>query len=211
MLRALPFIAVLFQALSLAADAKGTPPMQPLPRPISITAADCISHGFPPLDIHFDLTCAGLLHFLFPGKDTLVSMSGPPGGPCHFSIRLVRAENGTLPTLESLVKAHDLPKQNFALLGSGKLDVLGQKRDALCYVVKPTPWADHCASVLVTQSDNHTALLLTFSAAYDKKHRRHAWPLAADRSEVVEDRGEEINHTMATFSEIYTQHYLKSP
>lgn len=143
--------------------------MQLLPRPISITAADCQAHGFPPLDIHFDLTGAGLLHFLFPGKDTLVTMSGPPGGPCHFSIKLVCAENGKLPTLESLVKALDLPKQNFALLGSGEIELCGRKHPALCYVLKPTPWADHCASVLLPQSDNQTALVLTFSAAYDKK------------------------------------------
>jgi len=136
---------------------------------ISITPADCQSHGLPPLEISFDLTGAGFMHWPFPNADTFFNLNGPPGGPCHLSLRLIRATDGKLPTLESLVKATDLPKQNFTLSGKGTVKVFGKEHKAMGYVVKPTPWADHCAAVLIPLTKSPDALLLTFSAGYDAK------------------------------------------
>jgi len=136
---------------------------------VSLTPAECQAHGLPPLTITMDLTGAALMQWPFWNGDTYFTLSGPPGGPCHMSLRVVRSTDGKLPTLEELVKANDRPGQNFARLGDGTVKVCGKDHAAIAYVVKPTPWADRCAAVLIPLSKSPDALLLTFSASHDAK------------------------------------------
>jgi hypothetical protein len=125
------------------------------------------AHGFPPLLVTFDLTGVGMIGMLFPERDCLLSLSGPPGGPSHFSMRVVRAEGGApLPKLDELVRKHDLPQKNFLYLGAGDVAVDGTSYPAVAWSIKPTPWLDSRATLLIPLKDSNTALAIEFSSAY---------------------------------------------
>ncbi|MCZ7644218.1 MAG: hypothetical protein M5U26_02875 [Planctomycetota bacterium] len=137
-------------------------------KPVRIRAEEAQAHGFPPVEVCFDLTKAGLIAHLYVEPDRLVTMSGPPGGPCHLSIRLVRGgPKGKLPTLEELVERIDRPGNRFARQGAGKVKVGGAWQPALAWTVQETPWVDACAGVLIPLPTEGFGYFVVFSAHFD--------------------------------------------
>lgn len=151
--------------------------MQDFKYPFSISAAEAVQHGFPPVDIKCELAGSGLMPFKFPEENKLVFMGGPPGGPSHLSIEWLHGIKGeALPSPGALARRQDVQGNAFRFGGTGQFVISGKKYDAVSWSIKPTPWLDSSIGVLIPIDGAHDALWITFSGWYDDKEGFVAGP-----------------------------------
>lgn len=133
---------------------------------ITISAALMRENGFPGVELTMETAGTSLLAYTFPGGDDVVIMSGPPGGPSHFSIRVVR--HGALDAI--VRELFGAERYKLRMLGGEdlRLRVAGESRGAVAWTMQPTPWIDSRGAVLIPIAASEKSLLVQFSAIWEE-------------------------------------------
>lgn len=131
----------------------------------TITAAEMVAHGLPPLEI----SCSGEVFVrTFIDAKTPLYYCGPPGGPDHLSVQVLRHSSGDTPfSLQDEVRKNDRAGRNFVLGVAGEFVVGGEKWPVLSWSVKETPWLDACATTFVSIAALDASVVINFTAWHD--------------------------------------------
>lgn len=99
---------------------------------LEIRPADMKQRGLPPLTIRVDATSAGMSSRLFPAKDAILALNGPPGGP----LLLVLWDcTGLDANVETAIRARVVPPWTNALelRHRDAATILGERREGMTF------------------------------------------------------------------------------
>lgn len=131
----------------------------------TITAAEMQAHDLPPIEI----SCSGEVFVrTFVDAKTPLYYCGPPGGPDHLSVQVLRRVPGEAPfSLHDEVKKNDRPGRHFVLGAADEWVVGGENRPVLAWSIKETPWLDARATTFVAIPALNATVVITFTAWHD--------------------------------------------
>lgn len=99
---------------------------------VEIQAADLKQRGLPPVTIQVDAVSAGMSPRLFPARDAILALNGPPGGPL---VLVVWDCTGLAPDVEAAIRARLVPPWTNALeirhRDAGT--ILGERREGMTF------------------------------------------------------------------------------
>lgn len=167
--------------------------------PLIVSAPEAADHGLPPVAIRMDTTGCGMVPTR-PAAGVYVWLTGPPGAPLAFGVRLRESHGGRQVSLAEQVKRLEASTTDLRFGPEGKVKVAGAELDAILYfagqshasravclfgvdagpvgIVVELTVSAHYRSVEVPASvatqPNFRKILATFEASYEPPVKRRA-------------------------------------
>jgi len=153
---------VTFQVFLVLASTVSCPANAKPDASISITVKETSAKKLPPIHLKMDVSGMGFVVNKFPGKDSYLRLSGPPGGPLGLEIKRCRPVQSGTRVLRTLV-SKEIQSSSLNIGTVSKIPIGAQTYPAISHTSGIESARSHgCLALLGTKNDTKQSILLHF-------------------------------------------------